>query len=178
MSIKQPTLAKKTRAKKTAKKSPKKVVKKVAAKRDPGRPTTFKQSIADKICEGIACGEPLKAIVREKGMPAERTVYRWLKAEDGFRQQYAHAREDQGDADADAVVDIAKQVLKGRVPHQAGRVAIDALKWSAGKRKPKVYGERVDLNHGGQADNPLALLLRQVNGNALPTVADDPEVEP
>lgn len=177
MSTKQPTLAKKTSAKKVAKKATKKSVKKVAAKRPPGAPTIFTQAIADTICDRIACGESLKTIVRDKSMPAERTVYRWLKEMDAFRQQYARAREDQGDADADAVVDIADQVIKGKISHQAGRVAIEARKWSAGKRKPKVYGERLDLNHGGQADNPLALLLKQVSGHALPVVADDPEAQ-
>lgn len=150
----------------------------IATKRPPGRPTKYSTDLADMICERIACGESLKAILRTPGMPKEPTVFRWLANEQEFRKHYAHAREAQGDADADAVIDIADQVVKGKISHQAGRVAIEARKWSAGVRKPKVYGPRVDLNHGGQEGNPITTLLQQVSGHALPVVVDDPDQEP
>lgn len=34
----------------------------------------------DRICERIAQGESLAAICRDPSMPAESTVYRWLKS--------------------------------------------------------------------------------------------------
>ena len=37
------------------------------------------------------------------------------------------------------------------------RVALDGVKWEAGKRKPKVYGDKLDLNHSGKIDTAREL---------------------
>lgn len=100
-------------------------------------------------------------------MPATATVFRWLTNNEMFREQYTRAREDQGEADADRVGDLADKVARGLLDPAAGRVAIDALKWSAGKRLPKKYGDRIDLNHGGQKDNPITALIAEVSGSTL-----------
>ena len=149
----------------------------MAIKTPAGRKTIYTQAVADEICERIWCGESLKAILRTKGMPSETTFFRWVAENPEFREHYARAREAQGDADADFVVDIADQVLEGKVSPQAGKVAIEARKWSAGVRKPKIYGTRLDLNHGVQPENPLGQLLKEIGdrGSALPVVHDDPE---
>lgn len=138
-----------------------------------GRPSTYSQDLADEVCERIACGESLKSIAREASKPDERQFYRWLRDNETFRQQYALAREAQGDADADSVSDIGQRALSGEIDPNAARVAIDALKWSAGKRKPKVYGDRIDHNHGGQPGNPLTLLLSEVSGKSIGVSSDD-----
>jgi hypothetical protein len=149
-----------------------------------GRPSSFTQEVADELCERIACGESLKGILRSReDMPEERTVMRWLAANDGFRQQYTRAREAQADADADAVGDVGQRVLLGEVEPNAARVAIDALKWAAGKRNAKKYGDRLDLNHSGaiaqqteeQIESRLAQLLRKAGVGDVAGGAGAPE---
>ena len=105
--------------------------------------------IFDTICERIACGESLRAICRDVRMPKIGAVLKWVDRDDNHREQYARAREASADADADAIGDIATRTLSGEFDPAAARVAIDALKWSAGKRKPKSYGEKLDVNHSG-----------------------------
>lgn len=123
---------------------------------------TFSQEIFDRICDRIVEGESLRAICRDDDMPNYVTVFRWLGADedeagnDGpLRKQYARAREASGDADADGVKDYGEQAAKGLIDPAAARVAIDALKWSAGKRKPKVYGDKLDVTTDG---NPLSTM--------------------
>lgn len=118
-----------------------------------GRPSSFTQEVADTLCERIACGESLKSICREESQPEERTVFRWLRASEDFRQQYARAREEMADADADAVGDIGHRVMAGEIEPQAARVAMDAFKWSAGKRNAKKYGDKIQ--HSSDPDNPM-----------------------
>ena len=101
------------------------------------------------ICEAIASGDSLVKILRESGMPGYRTVMTWLSEDETFQQNYARAREDQGDAYADRIDDVADRVLTGEIDPQAARVAIDALKWSAGKRLPKKYGDKLGLDVNG-----------------------------
>jgi transposase-like protein len=116
-----------------------------------GRPSEFTQEIADAICERLAEGASLAEICREDGMPAQRTVFQWLTKHESFAHDYARAREAQADADADAIGDMAAQVRRGELDPTAARVAIDAYKWTAGKRKPKVYGDKIDVTSGGEA---------------------------
>ena len=112
-----------------------------------GKP--INKSIMETILARISQGESLVAILRDDGMPVYQTVMNWLDADPVLVDRYARAREASADADADRVKDVADRTLSGEYDPQAARVAIDALKWSAGKRKPKVYGDKLDVNHGG-----------------------------
>lgn len=138
-----------------------------------GRPSEFTQERADLICIRLSEGESLRSICAADDMPAPSTVYRWIASNEVFRDQYARAREEQGESDADLVGDIASKVARGLIDPAAGRVAIDAYKWSAGRRLPKKYGDRIDLNHGGQKDNPILSLIEEVSGNTLTPRDDD-----
>jgi hypothetical protein len=40
---------------------------------------------------------------------------------------------------------------------------------------PKVYGDKLDLNHGVQPDNPLASMLQRIAGTGLPVVKEGKE---
>ena len=131
-----------------------------------GRPSSFTQEIADTMCDGIAEGRSLASLCRELNV-GYSTVITWLRENEAFRANYVRAREDQADADADAVGDIAARVLSGEIDPQAARVAIDALKWAAGKRKPKVYGDKQAVEHSGPDGSPLAIqIVRYGNDQA------------
>ena len=112
-----------------------------------GRPTIYSMAVANQICERIAEGEPLTKICRDKSMPSYRTVLNWRLKNDEFLRMYTRAREDAGDTRADEIRELAQKVERGKLDPNAGRVAIDALKWIASKLKPKVYGyrSRVDV---------------------------------
>lgn len=113
--------------------------------------TRFSQEVFDTICERIANGESLRAILRDDDMPAWAAFFRWLQKDEtgALIDQYTRARETSAEADADEVNAIGRGTLDGTYDPQAARVAIDALKWSAGKKKPKVYGDKVSLDHSG-----------------------------
>jgi len=134
-----------------------------------GRPSKYTDEIAAQICERIAGSESLKSICAEPDMPCESTVRGWLaKGDKGeepfvrFLRQYVRAREDQADTDADDINDIGRKTLKGEYDPQAARVAIDALKWSAGKRNPKKYGDKVTNEHTGPDGGPIESSVRVV----------------
>lgn len=108
--------------------------------------STFTQEIADEICDRLV-SESLVRICEESHMPGYSTVMRWLREQDSFRENYTRAREDQGDYDADTVAEIRRKVLAGEIEPDVARVATDSCKWTAAKRKPKVYGDRLALDH-------------------------------
>ena len=113
-----------------------------------GRPSDFTQELADEICRRIAEGESLRSICEPEGMPAPSTVCLWVVSNASFSEQYARARDAQADHYADEIVSIADTEAD---PAKA-RVRVDARKWVASKLKPKRYGEKVELEHGGSVE--------------------------
>ncbi len=65
---------------------------------------------------------------------------------------YTRAREDAGDSLADQIRELAGRVERGELEPNAGRVAIDALKWIASKLKPREYGDRAQLDVAASVD--------------------------
>jgi hypothetical protein len=113
-------------------------------------PRPFDQEIADEILEAISSGTGLVTFLKSREeLPSYPTVMRWIRANPEFSASYAQAREDMADADADKIADVAQAVLEGALDPNAARVAIDAYKWSAGKRRPKRYGEKLEVENIG-----------------------------
>lgn len=116
-----------------------------------GRPSGFTQEIADAICERLSDGESLRTICDDDNMPSKSMVFRWLGKNADFRDQYARARETQADVLVDEIVAIADSEPD---PNKA-RIRIDARKWTAGKMKPKVYGDKVTNVHSDPDGKPI-----------------------
>lgn len=127
--------------------------------------TTYSEDMALIICERLADGESLKAICEDDEMPARSTVFKWLAESGPFSDMYARAREEQADAIFDEILNIAddgrNDWMERRGEEDAGwvtngeniqraKLRIDARKWMAGKLRPKKYGEKLELEHGGQ----------------------------
>lgn len=124
-----------------------------------------RKDIQDRICSGLIVGRSLKSILEtEDGMPDLKSIYNWLQDDATFFQNYTHAREAQADYYADEIATIADTETD---PNKA-RVRIDARKWAAGKLKPKVYGDKLDITGSldiklpdEQVESRLAHLLRK-----------------
>ena len=154
-------------------KKPAKTPRKTAAKaraKPLGRPTKYTKKVADEICARLAKGEPLADICRDEHMPAVRTVSDWKKAHATFLADFKRARDEGFDQIAADCLKIADTPLIGeeRIQKPGGSVEIkegDML----GHRKlqietrlkllskwdPARYGDKVDINHGGQEGNPI-----------------------
>lgn len=140
-----------------------------------GRPTTYTPELAAELCRRMSLGASLRKVCQADDMPAQCTVFRWLKDEDkqDFREQYAHAREALADSYADEIVEIADEAsddfevntgdsgpavkLKSKA-FERSRIMIDARKWAASKIAPKKYGAKLpDLvtppGEGGDGEN-------------------------
>lgn len=125
--------------------------------------TEFSQEVFDTICERLADGESLRTICGDADMPSKTSVFRWLAADKALSDQYARAREAQADAIFDEILDIADDARNDWMARdgeddrggyalngehiQRSKVRIDARKWMAGKLRPKVYGEKQEIDH-------------------------------
>ncbi len=134
-----------------------------------GRPSTYTDELADEICSQLSDGVSLRSICRQDDMPAASSVFKWLRENDRFSEQYTKAKEESADALVEDMLDIAdndvadvvlvdgvplvvdgemvKQTHSAKVAH--ARLRVDTRKWAASKLKPKKYGDKLDLNHSG-----------------------------
>lgn len=113
-------------------------------------PIPYDQAVADFICEKIADGRGLVSVLKEnEGLPSYSVVMKWARENPDFQQKYIKALEDMADHDADKITDVAEGTLRGLYDPAAARVAIDAFKWSAGKRRPKKYGDKLEIENTG-----------------------------
>lgn len=118
------------------------------------RSCLFTQNLADLICERIADGQSLRAICAEAGMPTTGTVFRWLEENEGFRGQYARAREFRADTLFDEILEISDAPAEGEAgradkaaPETARgadqrKLQIETRKWMAARLQPQKYSDK------------------------------------
>jgi hypothetical protein len=145
-----------------------------------GRPTKYCEELIAEICDRIADGESLRKICEEERIPDKATVFRWLKENAGFRDQYKRAREWQADALGDEILEIADHSRndfytdgegKRHVNYEniaRSKLRIAARQWIAERMAPKKYGSRIDVAHSDDVDIRVVIGGDAPNNPALP----------
>jgi hypothetical protein len=122
-----------------------------------GRPTTFKQEVADEICDLLMQGRLLREICADPNLPEESTVRMWAARDiEGFFAQYARARDIGWDVRAEGLVDEAKKATPEN--YNCVRLAVDTEKWLVSKMKPRTYGDKLAVG-GDEGGSPLKVVI-------------------
>lgn len=137
-------------------------------KKPTGRPPIYGEETRRTILARIADGESLRQICATEGMPNREEVRKWLIRDEVFAGQYARAREEQADSLVEEMLDAARREAVDATDVQNRRLLVDTLKWRAGKLKPKVYGDKAQIDVDTPAGGVLSGLLGTIAGNALP----------
>ena len=143
----------------------------------------------------VAKGESIKGICREKGMPDYTTVFKWLKNNDGLKEQFLLAMQAKANL-ADAEIDEIRMEIRGLadkvnseqmsrdaafVAIQEARLQIDTLKWKAAKYYPKMFGtdtQKVDVEvKGGSFIDDLKRVAERVEARKQIEAVDAEYVE-
>lgn len=127
-----------------------------------GRPSLYSDDIAEHICVQLAEGRALVDIVQDEAMPAQSTVYLWLLKHPPFSEMYTRARSWQADTMADRAARMGLDPASITDP-QAARVQLDAIKWATARLEPRKYGDKLDLNHGGQENGKPVEVIHRVH---------------
>lgn len=128
-----------------------------AKKKSPGRPTKYSEELCTELCAQIAQGKSLRSICEASDMPAVSSVCLWLAKYPSFSEQYARAKTDSADSDADRIEEIAEKVLTGEYEPAAARVAMDAYKWTTARKQPKKYSEKLMQEVSGPDGGPVEI---------------------
>ncbi len=119
--------------------------------------------IAQRICDAIAITpKSLDAICDENpDFPHRATFKRWLHNSDEIRAMYARAKAAQCQLLAEQILDIADDAQRDIIHTEDGDVVdrevidraklrIDTRKWLCAKLAPRIFGDKVDVNHMGE----------------------------
>jgi hypothetical protein len=171
---------KQTKPKSAAKtKKPPKVRAPAAGEKRPvGRPSLYTPELAAEICEAISVSDKglYHICAANPKFPSEETFRLWIVRDPELFGRYMRVKELQqlwmaeraqriaDDGANDTYIDDDGKVKVDTDVIQRSRLRVDTIKWQASKLAPKMFGEKVDVNHGGQADNPLEVLFNQVSG--------------
>lgn len=181
-----PKVQAKPKAGKSAPK-PKRVPKPKAEPKPKGRPSIYTPELGELICRRIASGETVRAIGRDPEMPDESTIRGWaLDNKDGFFPQYTRAVQIRAGVWAEEIIEIADdgsndtytdpntgmEKMNPEVVARS-RLRVDTRKWMLSKVLPKVYGDKMDVSHGVQPENPLSSLLQRIAGTGLPIIKEN-----
>jgi hypothetical protein len=137
-------------------------------------PAPFNQEYADILCGEIAtCPESLARIVKRlqgehENFPVVSTLFKWLRENESFSNQYAGAKESQSDILVDEILEIVDDESgdeNGSVAVQRAKLRLEARKWIASKLKPKSYGDRLDISGKITSEHSLGGLLLEIATN-------------
>ena len=139
------------------------------------------QETRDIICDRLSGGESLTSICKDDGMPAKVTVFKWIRNDAEFANQYARAREAQAEHYLDEIIQISDDsVLDTDIDPESGnertnhdviqraKLRVDSRKWAMSKLAPKKYGDRTaldvsgDLNISNMSDDELNAKLSEL----------------
>lgn len=138
-----------------------------------------RQLYIDIICAATATSEKgLKRLcdaakANDSSFPACRTMRAWIEEDDGFKAQYARAKEQQADYIFDQILDIADddsqdaifvegdeesgksaKMVKNKEFMERSRLRVDARKWVVSKLLPRKYGDKQSVEFPDKEGNP------------------------
>ncbi len=120
-----------------------------------GAPSTYSEELVIKILNGLANGKSLVKLCKELIIDYS-TVCDWLHRHPSFAERYTRARELQADYLAEEIIEISDDE---KISSDSRRIRVDTRKWYAGKVRPKKYGDKQTLEHTGDKDKPVEIVV-------------------
>jgi len=114
------------------------------------KPTT--QEKINKVLKLVSEGMSVKQACLRKDTCSEKTFNNWLSGDDAKGQRllrYARAREGRADSIFEEVLEIADNVEEDKNAIAKARLMIDSRWKYLAKLAPSKYGDKLDVNHGG-----------------------------
>jgi transposase len=106
----------------------------------------------DKVLKLVSQGMSVKQACKKDDTCSEVTFNNWLAGDDEKGQRllrYARAREGRADSIFEEVLEISDNVKENKNAIAKARLMIDSRWKYLAKLAPSKYGDKLDVNHGG-----------------------------
>jgi hypothetical protein len=108
----------------------------------------YSPEVALGICTEIASGKTLSQVCELEGMPSRNSVYKWLSVYPKFYDAYERAKEISAQSLEDEALLMARTLTEQNdftgTKVQAYNIAMQQLRWSAARRDPNRYGQKMN----------------------------------
>lgn len=135
--------------------------------------------IKDELLLRAAEGESIFTICQDPAMPARSSIYKWIREDSQFRDEYAAALDQRADKYVEQIADLSAH-MQQRAAMGASNEEVTALKahinslqWIAARLNPKKYGDKQQLDidqkvtlDDKQLDQRLAALMAKAKPKA------------
>lgn len=128
------------------------------------KPLSLTNEQKDLIISSLIKSEPLAGICEDMGF-TPFLLFKYLKTDPQFETEIKAAREEAIEHKVDALENITKN-CKSLIDTTAARIQSENIKWIASKRKPKDYGDNINVNHVHNID--LSQVLAAAEGRVIP----------
>lgn len=121
-----------------------------------GRPSEYNLDLAREICEEVAGGGNIMAVLKSnENYPSWPTFRRWKRNNAELRTLYVNAIQDKSEAVLFEIDEISQELRQGVLEPSTANVLIQTLKWKAAKFYPKMFGDSkaVDITTQGEKIN-------------------------
>ena len=136
------------------------------------RPTKKTPEVIERLLEGIADGQTLRALCREEGMPNWRTVYDWIDADAELAARFERAREIGFDAIAEDILTNVDNVVAIGEHIQRSKLQVETRLKLLAKWHPKKYGDKQDVNIGNKEGETLKVEAKPVDPMVLSALTE------
>ena len=106
----------------------------------------------------ISQGHTVTAACDASNLPIS-TFHNYINKDEMLSAIYAEADQRGSDAMADALVNIDNHRIHGQSDPKMAKVISDNIKWVLSKRKPKEFGDRVQVDHSVTVDIAITTAL-------------------
>lgn len=117
------------------------------------KPPVYTEEQLQLAVELAVKGETIKRIIDEALLGSEYSFWLYRQHYPDFNNAFEQARQEGLEPTADALTTIADEY----VDVQRARLKSDNLKWLLSKRKPEIYGDKVDIHVSQTIDISSAL---------------------
>lgn len=121
---------------------------------------------AMRVIELVAEGRTLTAACRDVRMPYG-TFRKLLASSETLRDLYAEAEHQSYDLMAEALLEIETHELYGTQDARMAKVMSDNIKWLLSKRRPKDFGDKVQVEVNVTADRAIVDALERAKHRAI-----------
>lgn len=130
------------------------------------RPSEYDFELCKSICDQIADGDNIKSILKQSGYPDWTTFRRWKNEHEELRTLYVSSQQDKGIALEDRLDELEQDLLDEKIDSRTYNVLAQTIKWKMAKFYPKVFGDKVDIDHtsGGEKLPQVTIFQLPDNG--------------
>lgn len=100
-------------------------------------------ALTEAVCQRIEDGELVDDAAKAEGT-TRKSIWQWAREDAALGDRYTRAREASAESLELEAIDVARKGTNDTAA--ADRLLVDTLKWAAAKRRPKVYGDRLNID--------------------------------